>query len=342
MAGKTTQKIQIARESTAGTAITSDFTVWRGMGGHLQDERETTIVEEMIGVSAQTTRNYTPRFGATLDLAATEATFEQFPHLLEMGIKTTTGIVDTGASATGYIYTYATANTSEDTIKTYTIESGDTTAQRVGEYTFCESFTLAWTATEAVKMSATLRSRQSANLSGGFDTSTTADAEAVLGGKMSFYEDDAKAFPATTQVTGTVLSGDITVNTGRKPKYISDDGQLYFNFVYVDPSEFKAEGSIVLEHDAAALALIADWEAGTSKTFRFQWLGSALAVAGDTYTYKSLIFDCQATITGVDALTDEEGNGVVTLNFESGYNPAVAISEHMQFIVVNELTALAG
>ena len=337
MAGKTTQKVQIARETTAGTPITSGFTVWRGMGEMLADDRDTVIVPEMIGVSAQTTRNYTPRLGATLALAATEATFEQLPHLLEMGLLAATAAQD--GAGTGYVYTYDIANTSEDTLKYYTVETGDSVAQRVGEYTFAESITLSWTATEALKMSAALRCRQSANLAGGFDTSTIPTVETILGGKMSFFEDDAGTFPATTAVTGTVLSGDLTINTGRKPKYISDDGVLYYSFVYIDPTAFKIEGSMVLEHDAAAIALVADYEANTTKVFQLKWVGSTLAT-GATYTVKTLIIDFACVITGVDALTDEEGNGVITINFESGYS--ITDTKHMKVTVINELTALPG
>ena len=337
MAGRTTQKVLIAREATAGTPITSGFTVWRGMGEMLADERDVVIVPEIIGLSAQTTRNYTPRLGATLALAATEATFEQLPHLFEMGLKAATAAQDGAGS--GYVYTYDLANTSEDTLKYYTVETGDTVAQRVGSYTFAESITLSWTATEALKMSAALRSRQSSNLSGGFDTSTIPTVETILGGTMSFYEDDAGTYPATTQVTGTVLSGDLTINTGRKPKYIADDGNLFFNFVYIDPTAFKIEGSMVLEHDAAAIALVADFEANTTKVFRLQWEGSTLGT-GATYTVKTLILDFACVITGVDALTDEEGNGVITINFESGYS--ITDTEHLTFTVVNELTTLPG
>ena len=337
MAGRTTQKVLIARESTAGTPITSGFTVWRGMGEMLADERDVVIVPEIIGLSAQTTRSYTPRLGATLALAATEATYEQLPHLFEMGLKAATAAQDGAGS--GYVYTYDLANTSEDTLKYYTVETGDTVAQRVGSYTFAESITLSWTATEALKMSAALRSRQSSNLSGGFDTSTIPTVETILGGKMSFYEDDAGTYPATTQVTGTVLSGDLTINTGRKPKYIADDGNLFFNFVYIDPTAFKIEGSMVLEHDAAAIALVADFEANTSKVLRLKWTGSLLGTSA-TYFNKTLLLDFACVITGVDALTDEEGNGVITINFESGYS--ITDTEHLTFTVVNELTTLPG
>ena len=96
---------------------------------------------------------------------------------------------------------------------------------------------------------------------------------------------------------------------------------------------------MVLEHDAAAIALVADFEANTTKVFRLQWEGSLLGT-GATYTVKTLILDFACVITGVDALTDEEGNGVITINFESGYS--ITDTEHLTFTVVNELTTLPG
>ena len=339
MAGNTTQKVQIAREATAGTAITSGFTVWRGLGEMIKDDREVVVVDEMIGVSAPTTRNYTPKLAASCALAATEASFEQLPHLFEMGIKAATAAQDGAGS--GYLYVYDTANTSEDTIKTYTVETGDTTAQRYMEYTHAQDITLSWDAMSALKMSASLVGRQSTNLTGGFDTSTTPTVETILGGKMSFYEDDDGTYPATTQVTGTVLSGELKINTGRTPKFVSDKNQLFFDYVYLNSKNFKIDGKIVMEHDAAGIALIADFEANTSKVLRFKFEGSAISdTTGATYTVKTLIIDLACVITDIDKLTDQDGNGVFTLTFQSGYS--VTDTEHMTITVVNELTTLPG
>ena len=140
MGQKWAQKIQLGRETTAGTAVAAT-SIWRGVGGMIKDDREVTMVEEQVGFVQNILRSYIGSIGGSLSMAATPATFEQLPHILEAGIKTVgTGAADGAGS--GKIYDYVKGTTSIETLKTYTIETGDNQQAEEMEYSFVESFTL--------------------------------------------------------------------------------------------------------------------------------------------------------------------------------------------------------
>ena len=99
---KALRRLQLGRETTAGTIVAAT-TVWRGEGVIEDTLVHETPVED-IGLLPDTTRSYIPLKGAKIALAATPATFEQLPHILEMGIATVTGTSD--GTGTDWVRTY--------------------------------------------------------------------------------------------------------------------------------------------------------------------------------------------------------------------------------------------
>ena len=86
MAGiKALRKIQLGQETAAGTAVAATQ-LWRGVG-MIADEREVIFPEEDIGYLSGVDRTYVPKVLASIALGDTPATFEQFPYILEAGVK---------------------------------------------------------------------------------------------------------------------------------------------------------------------------------------------------------------------------------------------------------------
>ena len=122
--------IQIGRETTAGTAVAADI-IWRGPAADIEDTQVVMRpgMEENVGLLVPTERTFISQLGAALSIPDTEATYEHLPHIFEAGIKTAT------ATATGdeddpgpYVYAYAPGVSTANTIKTYTLESGNAIA----------------------------------------------------------------------------------------------------------------------------------------------------------------------------------------------------------------------
>lgn len=327
---KLLRKLQFGRETTAGTAVAAT-TIWRGMGT-IEDQREVQFAEEDIGYLSRVDRSYIPKLAAALSLPSVEATFEQLPHLLEMGVKTATPAAD--GSGSGKIYTYTFPTTAANTIKTYTIEGGDNIQAEEIEYCYVESFTLEGGAGEALKMSAEIRGRQ-VSLSTFTTTATLPVVEEILVSKGKLYIDTAGGTMGNTQVSNTLLSFTLNVATGLQAVYTAD-GQLYFSLVKCVGPEITLD--VTFEHNASAVAEIAKWRAETPSQVRLLLEGSALQTAGTSYSKKTVKIDLAGLWEKFSAIGDQDGNDTVTGTFRARYNSTAA--KFAEITVVNELAAL--
>lgn len=331
MAGvKALRKIQITAETTAGTQKAAT-TIWRGTGT-LEDKTEVTFPEEDVGILGGADRSYIAFQDAGLALDATPATFEQLPHILEMGVMTATPTQD-GTEGSGYAYAYTLPTTAVPTIKTYSIEGGDNQQEEEGAYFFCEDFKLEGKPREAVMMSANLRGR-SVGPESFTTTATLPEVEEILFQKGKLYIDDVDGTLGETQKSATLLGFSLDVKTGLVPVF-AGDGNLYFSFVKSTAPEVTLQ--ITFEHDGTAVAEKAAWRAQTPRQIRLLFEGSALTTAG-TYTYKTLIIDVAGKWQKFDKLAEQDGNDIVTGTLLARYNATADLFTVLT--VVNELSAL--
>jgi len=325
MGSKALRKIQVGRETTAGTSVAATLK-WRGLGT-LEDQREVIFPDEDVGYLSGIDRAYTPKLLGALSMDSVPATFEQLPIILSAGVKNVvTGATDTGGS--GKVYTYTFPTTSANTITTWTIEGGDDSGEEEMEYSFVESFELSGNGGEVLNVSANWLGRQVTPST--FTGSITAPAtvEEILFSKGKLYIDATTI--GTTQVTNTLLGASMQVNTGWIPKYTAE-GNLYFSF----PQSTKPEVllNVTFEHNASSVSEKAAWRAGTSRLLRLQFAGNALTTAG-TFATKLLRIDLAGKWEKFDKIGDMNGNDIVTGTFRAGYNATAA--KFAEIKVVNE------
>ena len=330
MAGaKWAHKIQLGRESTPGTAVAAT-TIWRGAGGNLKDIRETVEVDEQIGIAIPSNRIYQSSASGALSMAATPATYQQILHILEAGIKS----VGTGAAdgvGTGKVYAYPMGHSTVNTIKTYTIETGDNQQAEEMAYAFVESFTLSAERGQAVEMSAEWIGHSVSDTTFTGSLSVPVVREAIAN-RAALYIDDSSGTIGTTQVTGTLLSWELQVTTGWRAKWVMDKDQLTFDFIYFDPDSFEATLTATFEHNATAVAEKNKWRSNTGRLIRIDTLGQALATAGTTYSRETLRLNMATRWTEFDALDADEGNSIISVTGKVGYDAVAAKS--LEIIVV--------
>src|SRR3990172_1851217 len=225
MAGvKLLRKLQLGREATAGTSRASN-THWRGVGGLgvVEEKGEIKFPDENVGIIGGTDRSYISKLAGAISFESVEATFEQFPHILEAGVKLVgTGVADGPGS--GKIYAYPFPTTALNTIKTYTIEGGDNQQAEEMEYAFVDSFKLSGNPGEALMMDAQWIGRQVINttFTGAISIPTV---EEILFTKSKLYIDAVGGTLGTTLVSDTLLGFEFSVKTGIIPK-LTANGQL--------------------------------------------------------------------------------------------------------------------
>lgn len=159
--------------------------------------------------------------------------------------------------------------------------------------------------------------------------------EEILFNKGKLYIDAVGGAIGTTQKSSTFLGFELELNTGWKGQP-TGDGRLDYSFIKVTKPSWTLK--VTFEHDGTATAEKAFWEAGTARLVRLKFEGSALATAGTTYTYKTLIVDVPGVYTDFSSLENDDGNDTISATLKGGYNSTSALGG--QIIVVNSLTSL--
>jgi hypothetical protein len=329
MAGKTSRRIQLGKETAAGTAVAATA-IWRGLGT-IEDQTQVVFVDEDVGYLSGTDRSYIPRVQAALEMEEIEATFEQLPYILEGGVKLVqTGATDTGGS--GKVYTYPFPTTQSRTIRTFTIEGGDEQQAEKMQYSFVESFRLSGRAGEAVKVSATWLGRQVTPTTFTSGLSLAA-VENILFANTVLFIDPVTTMGATTK-SATLLGFELDAKTGWAPMYTAD-GNIYFGTAVPGPCDITM--TLTFLHNGNSVAEKAAWKALTPRNIRLNITGSALQTAG-TFANKTLRIDATGRWEKFDKLGEQDGNDIVTGTFRVKYNETAAHT--CTITVVNEVASL--
>jgi hypothetical protein len=325
---KSLRRIQLGKETTPGTSVAAT-TLWRGIGT-IEDTLEVVHPEEDVGILGGTDRSYIPAVSGELEMEDTEATFEQLPYILEAGIDSQTPAQD--GAGTLYIYTYTVPTTTQGDWRTYTIEGGDDQQEEEMAYCFVKEFTLSGKAGEALMVSATWEGRQVApsTFTGSLALPTV---EEILFSKGKLFIDGAATFPATTQRLLTFLEMELKATTGLT-SFKTGEGELYFSGVKRVMPEFVLD--VTFEHDSTSVAEKAAWRAGTTRSVRLDFTGSA--GTGTTYSNKKLLIDMLGKWEKFEKIGENDGNDIVKGTLRCRYNGTAASAG--RFIITNLLTAL--
>lgn len=331
---KALEKIQLGKESTAGTAVAAT-TIWRGMG-RLAYDNTVKRVAESVGIALPTNRNYNPQIGATIAFDPVEATFQQLPYLLEAGVAAEVATQDGAGS--DYIYAYAMPTTAMNTLNTYTIEGGNNVQVREVEYCFVESFKLSGNAAEGVMMEGSWRGRQNTDttFTGALTVPTLVPGDHIVFGGSKLYIDAVGGTIGTTEISNTLLSFELDVTTGYKAKYTN--AAKYFDFIYWDVGSYAATLKLVFEHNSTSEGQVDLYEAVTPRQFRLLFEGNDVGTPGTTYSKNTLIIDAAGTYANNPTFSDNDGNNVWEMEVDIAYDLTAALG--LEFVVVNELSAL--
>lgn len=305
MAATATRYIQLGGETTAGTATACD-TVWAGEAASIEDMRTVTMLTEHRGRMSPSSRQIQPKLFAGITFPSTVATYEQIQHVFEAGIETDTAT----ACGSGYLYNYEHPTTTTNTLKTYTIEAGDVTANQEMEYAFVESYTLSGASGGPVNITSVWRGRQVTSSAKTAALTVPAVNDPIYFGNAKLYLNDTFASLGVTQKTATLLGFKLDVKTGIRPKFTAD-GALYFTQTAQDGATGTLD--LTFEYDATALAEEVLFRAGTGRYARIEFNGPALQTSSAPWTTKALRIDAYGKIEKKTTLDSQDGNDVMTM-----------------------------
>ncbi len=323
---KKLRRIQMGRETTMGTKVASSDT-WRGTGT-IEDITPIIFPDEDIGYLPATTRSYIPSKMAKLTMDETPATFQQFLHICEAGIKAATSTADGGT--TGYIYEYPFSSTAENTVTTYTVEGGDNIEEEEFGYGFVQHFSLSGVPGEALMLTADWVGDQ---VSTGTFTSTATcslpTVEEILFNKGKLYIDDDTGTMGTSPITVTWLEMNLDVNTGWEP-VTTADGNLYFTFIKNSGPEIMLD--MTFEHNATSLNEKDDWKVQRGKLIRLLFEGTAYT-AGTSFSKETMRIDLAGKFESFEKLGERNGNDILKGKFRCGHSESADHFAQIDFCV---------
>jgi hypothetical protein len=323
-------KAQFGKETTLGTE-TDATTIWRGKA-NIAPESAIVYAEEDVAIIGGVGRSYIPYETATVAVES-EVTPEQLPYLLNMGVRGVAGSRD--GTGSGYVYTYDLPETTVYSPYTYTWEVGDNQEQDLVSGCFAEQITITGAATEAWKMSATLRGWP---LGSGAFTGTLSipEVEEIVFGKSKLFIDTSGGAFGGTPITTSFISFELTINNIYKAQPTGEGTNKYYTFIKMS-SMPEITLNFTLEHDTFGVAEREARRNRTERLVRIEGIGSALTTSS-TYTTKEVILDLAGTYMEPEPLDEDDGNMIVPLVLKNHY--VGTATDRGKIIVVNQLSAL--
>lgn len=318
------QSVQIGVESTSGTAVAANK---RLLG---------TSIELGISANIRTFRPMGQKF-ATLaalgkewaegDLSG-QLCYGDITYLLA-GNQAYAAPAQQAATA-AYKWTLTPAQAAADTLKTYTIEAGG--AVRAHKAAFGMVDNLGYTINrEEATIKGSVMGRAITDGISMTGSPTDIALKPVLATQVDVTMDSAGAGLGTTKLT-RVLRVDWESGKRFNPVWAVDSAQTsWVDYVEVEPTpKFK----LLVEADAAGMALLTSMRAGTKQFFRVKATGDLIA---STYYY---VFqhDLCGVVSDVTKFRDEDGVYAIEWTFDITYDSTWAKAQEFQ--VTNTLTAL--
>lgn len=350
------RQIRMKRETTNGVAVSPRF-LWNGNGDLIDDQREVKHVEKQIGVWGGDDETYVPMYLAELELAETEASFEQLSDIFVMhGIGTAGGgnIAGSaqGASGSSCIFIMPIPTVLVPLTNSYTVEAGNGTISNDGwtevmEYCLAKETKLSFTGGEAMMINSTLMGRQGTptNAVGSFSlVGTTPTVERILASRGTFYLSPVGSGFGTQPVTaGNILAGELTITTRWTAKRPVDAGILtYATAVFTG---IDIEGELTLEAQASgtygawgSAGQVEKWRRETPQLLTMNWPGGAIT-EGTTELNKLLRIGLPIKWDAFEKVDDLDGNDIRVGKFTSKYNQSTPAGGRGTIVIVRQGTS---
>lgn len=295
-----TQAVQMGVETTPGTAVAADilvrsFTIEPGVNVDMQRFRPTGSKFESIIVPG---KEWTESSLSGL------ASYQELQYILS-GIMAATG-TQPAADGAAWKWSYELKPRTPDTIKTYSFEQGDTNFVHKFNYGLFTEVSLDLSR-DGVELGGSMIAR--AITSGGSMTASplTVDPEVpILPTEVDVYYDSTYAALGTTKLTRAFRAG-ITISDRFGPIWVLNSTSASFaGHVEMTPT---VEVELLVEADAAGMALLTDMRAGNTGYLRIAATSAQLAAAGKPYKFQ---FDMAGKVADVSDYSDEDGVYAIT------------------------------
>ena len=244
----------------------------------------------------------------------------------------TPSTVDTTAK----LWTFIPTGRSEDTIKTYTVETGSATRAQKATYIFFTDLEATFNRTDGFKITGGSATGQQVQDNITLTASPTAvEDQPILPTHLNVYLDSTSANIGTTKLTRD-FNAVWRYNNARNPVWpINSANASYVSHVETLPT---CQMELTVEADSAGMAPLVTARAGTIQYIRLEAVSTVLA--GSTTAKYQLQIDMAGKITGIAGPTDQDGIKAVTYTFDAMYDAAWGAGQYLKVQYQNKTAAL--
>jgi len=239
--------------------------------------------------------------------------------------------VQQGAT-TAYLWTFTPAQSTEDAVKTFTVEQGSSV--RAGKFTYglVTEFGLKFDR-EKIEVSGSMLGQAYQDGITMTASPTAIPIQPILPTDLDVYLDATSASIGTTKLT-RALSGEISISDRFGPLWAINSTVDGFA-AHVEQAP-KTQLKLMVEADATGMGLLAAMRNGDKRYIRLKAVGPLIA---STYYY-TFQLDLCAVVSDVGEFSDEDGVYAIEWTFDVAYDPAWASGQAMQVQLTNVLSAL--
>jgi hypothetical protein len=241
----------------------------------------------------------------------------------------------TTVETTARRWTFTPAGRSEDTIKTYTVESGSATRAQKATYVFFNGLELTFNRTEGVSMSGSAIGQQIQDNITLSASPTSISEKPILPTHLDVYVDSTSG-----GLGGTKMTRDFNAVFRCNDRWgaiwpINSANASYISHVNLEPT---VQIELTMAADTQGMGFLTNARSGDTRYIRLSAVSTENAGAG-TAKY-DLLIDMAGKISNIAAFDDQEGVKVLTYTFDAIYDSAWGSGKYLEVRATNQISAL--
>lgn len=326
------QVVQMALESTPGTAVTTGFRQFQSIGV----SPSVAVEVDQFRPAGQKYKGFTTlgKEWTTASISG-RATYTELVYFLSSVIDTAT--ITTPAGTTGARkWTFVSDPTADDVPKTFTVRHGSSVRAEEFSYGLVNEFGLNFTRS-SVEVTGSMmgKNMDTATLASGGSLSASLSLVPVLPTQVSVFMDDTTAALGGTRLT-RVTNAEWSLGSRFNPVYPldSDNGTTFAAMIESEPDLTL---NLTMEADSQGMIPLTALRAGTRKFIRIEAVGATFSAPDAAASYK-LTLDTAVEVVDTGGFNDNDGLFTIDWSFV-GVNDGTW-AKPFQIEVTNLQTAL--
>lgn len=249
-----------------------------------------------------------------------------------------TNVAPTTVDTSAKLWDFIPLGRSEDTIKTFTIESGSATRAQKATYGLFTGLELTFNRTDGIGVSGSAMGQAITDNITLTATPTSVEDKPILPTHLDVYVDTTSAGLGTTKLTR-----DFNAVWRCNDKFgavwpINSTAASYSSHTNTEPT---IQMELTVAADSQGMGLLADARLGSTKYLRLSAIApAAYGLAGGTTAPYQLLIDMAGKISNINAFDDQDGVKILTYTFDAVYDSAWSTGRYLRVQLQNRTATL--